>query len=122
MGWMSFWLMPSSRSSRRGNMWKLLRIKAESRAKNSSRKRKEPEIFLSFLSEDLYFFLQIYLRLSLLCSDNYSSAKMVRTRNNRNGSGGGGSPSKESSSSFKPSTSGNKKGRKRQLTESSVSS
>lgn len=46
---------------------------------------------------------------------------MVRTRNNRNGSGGG-SPSKESSSSFKPSTSGNKKGRKRQLTESSVSS
>lgn len=45
---------------------------------------------------------------------------MVRTRNNnRNPSG---SPSKECSSSFKPISSGNKKSRKRQLTETSSSS
>jgi len=43
---------------------------------------------------------------------------MVRTRNNRHGAA---SPGKESSS-FKPTTSGNRKGRKRQLTESSAGS
>ena len=41
---------------------------------------------------------------------------MVRTRNTRNNSGGGGG-ARDSSASFKPLTSGAKKGRKRQLTE-----
>ena len=48
---------------------------------------------------------------------------MVRTRNTRSTSGGGGSGQggggKDTSPSFKPSSSGNKKGRKRQLTDSS---
>ena len=43
---------------------------------------------------------------------------MVRTRNTRQGAA---SPGKESSS-FKPTTNGNRKGRKRQLTESSAGS
>ena len=46
---------------------------------------------------------------------------MVRTRNTRSTSGGGGQGGggKDTSPSFKPSSSGNKKGRKRQLTDSS---
>ena len=42
---------------------------------------------------------------------------MGRTRNTRNNSGGGGGGARDSSASFKPLTSGAKKGRKRQLTD-----
>ena len=47
---------------------------------------------------------------------------MVRTRNTRNNSGGGGGGTRDNSASFKPLTSGAKKGRKRQLTDSASSS
>ena len=47
---------------------------------------------------------------------------MVRTRNTRNSSGGGGGGSRDNSASFKPLTSGAKKGRKRQLTDPASSS
>ena len=47
---------------------------------------------------------------------------MVRTRNTRNNSGGGGGGARDNSASFKPLTSGAKKGRKRQLTDTASSS
>lgn len=47
---------------------------------------------------------------------------MVRTRNTRNSSGGGAGGSRDNSASFKPLTSGAKKGRKRQLTDPASSS